>query len=269
MSIADKFKKIQRLFVETDESAPRRKPVSETAPASEPVASPSAEDDAIDQKLAALNRNTAQVLNTGKGETGMPSPETPTEAPVAETPVTTAATVMPRTIEELVRESEGPNLGDIQVPVATTPVALAENGTVDFGVIYGQAALPASPFTAEQTIELVQSLPADLPLAAKKMTLQATVTTMGKAIGATPETIVADASRKVAALAAYAESFATHTAEFVAAAEFEIAALEKQITEKRQAIADARAQQERVTSVCEAEVDRLDDVLSYFSSTVS
>jgi hypothetical protein len=91
---------------------------------------------------------------------------------------------------------------------------------------------------------------------------------MGKAIGMTAETIVADASRKLAALAAYSEGVAKQTAEFVAAGEFEIAALEKQIQEKRQGIEGARQTQARVQERCDQEADRLDDVLEFFSLDV-
>ena len=97
------------------------------------------------------------------------------------------------TIEEIVKASAGPNLDEITPPTAeAAKAALTETGDVDFAAIYAGANLPKSAFTAEQTIEMLESLPAHLPLEIRRQTVQATVATMGKAIGATPETIVTD-----------------------------------------------------------------------------
>jgi len=148
------------------------------------------------------------------------------------------------------------------------PPVLTPDGTLDFAALYGQAGLPAAPFAAEQMLEMLASLPADLPLDVRRRTVKVTIGAMGKAIGATSETVVADASRKLAALAAYSENVARQTADFVAGGEFEIAALEKQIAEKRSGIEAARQTQARVQAKCDAEADRLDDVLEFFSLDV-
>jgi erythromycin esterase-like protein len=88
---------------------------------------------------------------------------------------------------------------------------------------------------------------------------------MGKAIGANPETIVTDASRKLAALTAYVECLSRQAAETVAASELEIAALQAQIQEKRKATETAQQAHSQASRMCEAESDRLDDVLEFFS----
>lgn len=173
------------------------------------------------------------------------------------------------TVGQIVRDTDGPNLDQISASSQAAPPALQTNGSLDFAVVYQQANLPAAPFSAEQTVEMLASLPPQLPLETKRQTVQVTLGAMGKAIGATPETIVADASRKLAALAAYEADFAKHTGEFVAAAQFEIAALEAQVAEKRSAIEAAQQKQRDVTRLCDGETDRLDDVLEFFSLDVA
>jgi len=173
-----------------------------------------------------------------------------------------------RTVEQIVRETPGPNLEDIAAAEGPPPPVAAPDGTVDFAALYQQALLPAASFSAEQMLEMLASLPADLPLETRRQTVKVTLASMGKAIGATPETIVADATRKLAALNAYVDHLARQTSEFVANTELEIAALQAQIDEKRRAIQAAQQQQTQATSACEREADRLDDVLEFFSLDV-
>jgi hypothetical protein len=172
-----------------------------------------------------------------------------------------------RTVEEIVRAAPGPNLNEIQVPGGASAVTAAD-GSVDFAALYQQAGLPQVAFTAEQLLEMLASLPTSLPLETRRQTVQVTLGSMGKAIGATQESVVADASRKLAALTAYCEQLGRQTAEQVAAAELEIAALQAQIDEKRRATEAARQQEARAAAACEAESDRLDDVLEFFSLDV-
>lgn len=173
-----------------------------------------------------------------------------------------------RTVEQVVREAAGPNLEDISVPVSAPQPSLGPDGKLDFSVLYRHALLPAAPFSAEQLLDMLASLPPELPLETKRRTVAVSLETVGKSIGATPETIVADASRKLAALAAYTENVSKDTAGFIAGTELEVAALQAQIAEKRQAIQTAQAKLRDVTQGCAAESDRLDDVLEFFSLDV-
>lgn len=196
----------------------------------------------------------------------LPPEETPPEreTETMETPVPPT-----RTVEQIVRESDGPNLDEIHVSAeSASPPTVGADGRVEFGAIYAQANLPAAPFSAEQMLDMLQSLPAELPLAVKRQTDAVTLNAMGKSLGASPETIVADASRKLAALAAYAEALSKQTTQNTTTDEAEIASLEAQIAEKRQAIASAKQQQTQAVQVCAAESDRLDDVLEFFSLDV-
>ncbi len=173
-----------------------------------------------------------------------------------------------RTVEQIVRESEGPNLDEIQVSPLAAPSPLAGDGTTDFAAIYAQAGLPAVPFSAEQMRDMLNSLPAELPLAMRRQTVKVTLAAMGKSIGATSDSIVTDASRKMAALAAYASSLSQQTKSQTSAAEQEIAELQAQVEDKKRMIASAQAKLTQAVQMCNAESDHLDDVLEFFSLDV-
>ena len=170
-----------------------------------------------------------------------------------------------KSVEQIVRDAHGPNLDQIRVPADTPPPTAAPDGKMDFTALYQRAGLPASPFTAEQTIDMIGSLPAELPLDTRRQTVRVMITAMGKAIGATPETVVADASTKLAALSAYVESVGQQTSALLQTAEEDIAALQAQIEQKRNAMLEAQQLQAQVTTVCQAEAHRLEEVLEFFS----
>jgi hypothetical protein len=240
MSIADKLRKAASYFVELPPQT--ETPESEAKPSynfSEP-------GDAADPRISL--------------------PVNDPIAPRAETGPSPVIADAPRTVEQIVRESEGPNLEDIQVAVGDGPPPQKADGTLDFEQIYAKAGLPGASFTAEQMIEMLVGLPANMPLEMKRQTVMVTVNAMGKAIGATPETIVADASRKIAAIAAYAEGATKQAQEKAQLAEMEIELLLKQVEAKRGEILAAREAAAAIEQACEAEVDRLDDVLAFFSA---
>lgn len=184
------------------------------------------------------------------------------------------AKASPKTIEQIVQSQPGPNLDEIkvdaQLAAPTTPAepVLRPDGSVNFGAIYSLAKLPVVPFTAEQILELFATLPPDLPLASKRGTIRVTLGAMAKTMGVSTEQIVTDASRKLAALAAYNDSFEKQAGEFVSKAELDILGLEQQIEERRRSISEAKTKQETMNTSCAAEADRLDDVLEFFSLDV-
>jgi gas vesicle protein len=170
-----------------------------------------------------------------------------------------------KTVEQIVRESEGPNLDEIKVTAAVPPPVVGPNGRADFAHIYEQAGVPRQQFTAEQLLDMIAELPANLPLDTKRQMVKVSLNAMGKTLGATPETIVADASRKLAAINAYKEDCSKQTADIVARTEKEIADLQNRIEEKRREMARAKQNMMQITEICEAEADRLDDVLEFLS----
>ena len=175
-----------------------------------------------------------------------------------------------KTVEQIVRDADGPNLDQIKAAPAnpTAPPILNPDGTVNYSAIYQAAHLPSVPFSAEQVLEMVNGLPAELPLEIKRQTVRISISAMGSSIGATPENIVADTSRKLAALTAYTEYLTTQTNELVTLAELEIQNLQEQMASKQKLIESARTRQENVVKSCAAESDRLDDILEFFSLDV-
>lgn len=187
----------------------------------------------------------------------------------------------PRTVEDIVREQPGPNLDEIKVPepavqvapeaavpAAPAPAVFGEDGSINFNSIYALANLPTVAFSAEQILELFGSLPADLPLESKRATVRVTLGAMAKSMGVTTEQVVSDASRKLAALAAYQESFARQADDYVTRAELEVMTLEEEIGKKRKAMEAAKGKKQTVHDACVTESDRLDDVLEFFSLDV-
>ena len=191
--------------------------------------------------------------------------------PASAAPQGASSSVAPsasKTVEQIVRDADGPNLDEIKIG-KDGAAGDGAGAPVEPTAIYTAAKLPASPFTAEQMLEMLAGLPSELPLDTKRQTVKVTLGALGKTMGATPETIVADASRKMAALAAYSEHLSRRTDEFAAKNEAEIAALQTQIEEKRKAVLNARQRHTQTVQMCQAESERLDDVLEFFSLDVA
>ena len=182
--------------------------------------------------------------------------------PVAEPTPTPKVT---KTIEQIAREQPGPNLDEIKTPETPSQPVERPDGSVDFGAIYSSVGLPVAPFTAEKVLEILASLPAELPLEAKRATMKVTLGALGATLGVTPETVVADASRKLTALGSYAETFTQQAATYVEKAEAEIARMEADIVLRKEKIAAAKVRKQAMVQACDQEADRLDDVLEFFS----
>lgn len=133
-----------------------------------------------------------------------------------------------------------------------------------FSFIYEKAGLPATPFTAEQMLEILSSQPKELPIETRRQMVRATLHALEKSVGVTPDTVVADASKKLAILAEYVDSLSRQTSEFVSNTEKEIATLEEQVAKKRKDIAFAQQKQEQQVRLCRAESDRLSEVVGFF-----
>lgn len=208
-----------------------------------------------------------QTARPPLGDDDLPDTNLPSEARLN--------VLQPRSVEDIVRDAQGPNLDEVKVDetqIAAAPLGapggILSGETLDFGAIYRAANLPSTGFGAEQMLETLQSLPAELPLETRRATVKAMLSTLGKSTGATPESVVADASRKLAALESFESYMARKTSEAVAKNDAEIAELELQIDAKREAIQKIKGELARVQNGCEAESDRIDDVLEFFSLDV-
>ena len=183
-----------------------------------------------------------------------------------------APVIKPRSVEDILKDSPGPSLNEIKMPLEapqTSEPILRGDGKVNFGAIYSMATLPEAPLTAEQVLEVLASFPPELPMVTKRATLKVTINAMAKTTGASEESVVADTSRKLAALSAYYEGYGKQADQYVSLAEAEIQNLEAQIASKRASITDAQAKKQMVTEACTEESNRLDDVLEFFSLDVA
>ena len=229
----------------------------------------------IDELLAAVRGPKAQQSDKAQLSSASASPSLSASA----TPASGAST---QTATQVAQSGPGPNLEqiknaagaaaspDVKAGAAPTSAgtAIGTDGKIQLPAVYKAAGVPEIAFGAEQALEIINSLPADLPLEVRRQTVKATLNAIGKTLGATPQTIVGDATRKLAALEAYVESFGQKSQAFTKKLEADIAALEAQIEEKRKAIGNAQQRVQQLSQGCDQEAERLDDVLEFFSLDV-
>ena len=182
-------------------------------------------------------------------------------------PVSIPAQVQTQTmsVKQIVENTSGPNLDEISLTDEQAREGLAPGGIPNFAKVYANASLPVSTFGAEQALDVIASLPAELPMSVKRSTVQATLTAMGKAMGVDTQSVVADASRKMAALSAFEDSLNMQCKRFVATKTVEIETHEAKIAELKANIAEANKSLETALSKCHEENEKLDDVLEFFT----
>lgn len=178
-------------------------------------------------------------------------------------------------LAEAIAGQPGPNLDEVSVrvgpPSATQPVnefvlpKKKADGGWDFTPVYAASNLVPSTFTAEQALEIIRSMPGELPLEVRRKTVSASIGTLGKTLGVTPETIAADAALKIAAVQDFQSKVDGNFAEYEAKAAAAIKEWEKKISDMRSSIDAARARAVELKNACIAEVDNLDDVTEFFT----
>ena len=97
------------------------------------------------------------------------------------------------------------------------------DGLVNFDALYQQAGVPTVPFTAEQALDMLGHMPAGVSEEARQQVINVTLAALGRSVGGTPEAIVADATRKQAALQAFRRTRGDQLADLTTAAEGRIA----------------------------------------------
>ena len=185
---------------------------------------------------------------------------TPQPAPTP-TPVHTQT----MSVKEIVENTTGPNLDEISLTDEQARDGLAPGGIPNFAKVYSNANLPVSTFGAEQALDVIGSLPAELPISVKRTTVQATLTAMGKAMGVDTQSVVADASRKMAALSAFEDSLNMQSKRFIATMSADIQGHEAKIAELKSKIAESTKSLETALAKCAEENGKLDDVLEFFT----
>lgn len=196
----------------------------------------------------------------------LPDQPAPVFDPAAFDSVQTPAPTQPRTVEDVVKQAPGPNLDQIQTPPETAKAPpFNSDGVPDFKAIYERSGVPAVPFGADEALQVINSLPAETPMEAKRKLVGATLSAMGKAMGVTTDSVVADASRKIAALNSFTEQLTAQTNQYQALIEQKVADLKKQIADCEAQHEEASQKLTKVVSACEAEGARIDDVLEFFT----
>ena len=174
-----------------------------------------------------------------------------------------------RTVAEVVESAPGPNLDQVKVnePAPASPTVFAD-GTPNFGAIYQAGGVPAVQFGAEEALQVVTSLPKDLPIEVRRRTVAATLGAMGKSMGVSTDSVVADASRKIAALVSFEEQLTSQTNTYETLIQAKISELQAQIAEQETKLAAAKASLQHAVELCEAEGNKLDEVLEFFTLDV-
>ena len=141
------------------------------------------------------------------------------------------------------------------------------DGLVDFDALYRQAGVPAVPFTAEQALDMLHNMPPGVSDDSRQQIITVTLSALGKSVGGTPEAIVADATRKQAALQQFRQARGDQLVELTSAAEARVADLQREIAKSQAIVESAKHQYETLSQGCQTEEARLDTVVDFFSDT--
>lgn len=145
------------------------------------------------------------------------------------------------------------------------PSSAVQDGQVNFAAIYQEAGVAPLAFTAEQTLDLIRALPAELPLSTKRQTLDVSLNTLGRAMNVSKEQVALDAARKLDALAAFEEAARNQRDQAVSATHARIQELQAQIEEERRKAGEAEAGYQVMLAQCEAQGDLLDQVQEFLT----
>jgi hypothetical protein len=146
-------------------------------------------------------------------------------------------------------------------PTPSSSSAELPAGDFDLSGIYLQAGIQVAPFTAEQALDTLASLPKEFGPETLRQGLKDVLQAKTKPLGVTPESVVEDAKRKLDTLNAAFHSLPNQVTEFITTSESEIARLTEQIEEKRKAIEQAKQQQQEFNQKCQIETERLTKLL--------
>lgn len=176
-----------------------------------------------------------------------------------------SAPVATKSVEQIIQETPGPNLDQIKITEESAPSPTAPDGKVDYQLVYKRAGLTPVAFSAEQALDVIHSLPESLPIDVRRATVNATIAAMGKAMGVDTAGVLADAGRKVAALSAYEDLLTHQSSTYVGSLEMKILELETQIAVHREEIERTKSLLSAAVGQCDAESNRLDEVLEFFT----
>lgn len=142
-------------------------------------------------------------------------------------------------------------------PLAKPPETVEE--------IYQQEKLQQPSYTAEKLLKTLDKF-SDLSTVARRAVISDMLEEMNNV---TPQSIAQDANRKRRVLQKYAENLSAQTDAFIGAKQQEVAKLEKQIAEARQAIEQEQARHTKIKELCLAHAERLEQVEAFLGQDVS
>ena len=141
------------------------------------------------------------------------------------------------------------------------------DGLINFEVLYTQAGVLTVPFTAEQALDMLSHMPAGVSEEARQQVINVTLAALGRSVGGTPEAIVADATRKQAALQKFRQTRGDQLVELTSAAEGRIVDLQGEIAKSQAIIEKAKRQYQILSDACAAQETQMDKVVDFFSGT--
>jgi hypothetical protein len=141
-----------------------------------------------------------------------------------------------------------------------------DEGDVDFEGVFRHFGVNSPKFTAEQALTMLSTMPRDLPLRVKRLTVKATLDAIGPTIGATPESISADAMAKRETLDHFLEELGDEVASHREIVEAEIASLEQQIEERRQLLKATARKRNQAEEMCRSKAEMLDQIVAFFAA---
>lgn len=144
--------------------------------------------------------------------------------------------------------------------------AVSDEGAVDFDRIFRHNKVAPSVFTAEQALTMLTTMPKDLPLRVKRVTIKATLDAIGGAIGANPDAIVNDAEAKLISLENYLTDFSSVVEKQREETDGEITRLQEEIENKKRALVLVEEKRHSAQSAVEDKLDTYRQVMSFFRS---
>lgn len=154
----------------------------------------------------------------------------------------------------------------VPAPAESADSPVDADGLVNFEALYQLAGVPQVPFTAEQALDMLQHMPANVAEDARQQIINATLAALGRSVGGTPEAIVADATRKQGALKDFRQTRGDQLIDLTSAAQGRIADLQREIEKNQAMIEKAKHQFDALSQSCQSEEARLDTVVDFFSS---
>ena len=160
-----------------------------------------------------------------------------------------------------------PPAASLEPVIGGTDSPVDADGLVNFERLYQIAGVPIVPFTAEQALDMLHNMPAGVSEDSRQQIINVTLAALGKSVGGTPEAIVADATRKQAALKEFRRTRGDQLVDLTSAAETRIADLQREIAKSQAIIEKAKHQYDTLAAGCQTEEARLDTVVDFFSDT--